>query len=177
MSLRHGLWPMALLLMAPFLLMAGCGQHDGTPAPEATPAASTASPATAASAGRAAVRDVVERFGKRMQKVSVLAPPDTMRPQLKKVYGDLLTPNLLQAWLADPSQAVGRDVSSPWPAGIDIDRIDCPTMARCHVQGSVRYVTSNEVEHGGAAMRRPVRLRVERENRDWRIAAVEIVKP
>ncbi|HET7662554.1 MAG TPA: hypothetical protein VFK31_02855 [Rhodanobacteraceae bacterium] len=172
MNLRHGLWPMALIL-----LMAGCGQQVGTPASETATAASTASPATAASADRIAVRDVVERFGKQMQKVSVLAPPDAMRPQLKKVYGDLLTPDLLRAWLADPSQAVGRDVSSPWPAGIDIDRIDCPTAIRCRVQGSVRYVTSNEVEHGGVAMRRPVRLHVERENRDWRIAAVEIVKP
>ncbi|HET6588470.1 MAG TPA: hypothetical protein VFG67_11955 [Oleiagrimonas sp.] len=172
MNLRHGLWPMALIL-----LMAGCGRQEGTLAPETTSATSTASPATAASVDKAAVREVVERFGKRMQKVSVLAPPDTMRPQLKKVYGDLLTPNLLQAWLADPSQAVGRDVSSPWPAGIDIDRIDCPTAIRCRVQGSVRYVTSNEVEHGGVAMRRPVRLRVERENKGWRIAAMEIVKP
>ncbi|HET8555245.1 MAG TPA: hypothetical protein VFL78_10500 [Rhodanobacteraceae bacterium] len=171
MNFRHGLWPMALIL-----LMAGCGQQAGTPASETTAAASTASPATAASADRNAVRDVVERFGKQMQKVSVLAPPDAMRPQLKKVYGDLLTPDLLRAWLADPSLVVGRDVSSPWPAGIDIDRIDCPTTIRCHVQGQVRYLGSNEVEHGGVAARRPVRLRVERKGTDWRIAAVEVGK-
>lgn len=172
MNLRHGLWPMALAL-----LIAGCGQHEGVPAPETATAASAASSAKAASADRVAVRDVVERFGKRMQKVSVLAPPDAMRPQLKKVYGDLLTPDLLQAWLADPSQAVGRDVSSPWPEGIDIEHIDCPTTIRCYVQGQVRYVTSNEVEHGGVAARRPVRLRVERINDgDWRIAAVEVGK-
>lgn len=173
MNLRHGLWPMALIL-----LMAGCGQQEGTPAPEAAPATSAASPATTASADKAAVREVVERFGKQMQKVSVLAPSDAMRPQLKQAYGDLLSPDLLQAWLADPSQVVGRDVSSPWPAGIDIEHIDCPTAIRCHVQGQVRYVTSNEVEHGGVAARRPVRMRVERINdKDWRIAAVEVGKP
>ncbi len=173
MKLRHAAWPMALVL-----LLAGCGQQEDAPAPQATSAASTASPAPVASADKTAVRDVVERFGKRMQKVSVLAPPDAMRPQLKKVYGDLLTPDLLQAWLADPSGVVGREVSSPWPAGIDIERIDCPTAIRCHVQGQVRYVTSNEVEHGGVAMRRPVRLRVERSNGNgWRIAAVEVDKP
>ncbi len=124
------------------------------------------------------MRVLVERFGKQMQKVSVLAPPDAMRPHLKKVYGDLLTPDLLQAWLADSSKVVGREVSSPWPAGIDIDRIECPTTIRCHVQGSVRYITSNEVEHGGVAERRPVRLRVERSRGNgWRIAAVKVGKP
>ncbi|HET7301154.1 MAG TPA: hypothetical protein VFJ01_10960 [Oleiagrimonas sp.] len=172
MNLRHGLWPMALVL-----LIAGCGQHEDAPIPETASTTSASSPATTASADRTAVREVVERFGKQMQKVSVLAPPDAMRPQLKQVYGDLLSPDLLQAWLADPSQVVGRDVSSPWPEGIDIERIDCPTAIRCYVQGQVRYVTSNEVEHGGMAARRPVRLRVERINDGgWRIAAVEVGK-
>ncbi len=174
MNLRHGFW-----LAAVILLIAGCGRHEGAaPAPAAAPASVTSSPAMAASADKLAVRKVVERFGAQMQKVSVLAPPDAMRPQLKKVYGDVLTPALLQAWLEDPSKAVGRKVSSPWPAGIDVAHVDCPTANRCQVQGQVRYVTSNEVEHGGVAARRPVRLQVERSNGNgWRIAAVHVGEP
>lgn len=171
MNPRICLWPVALAL-----LLAGCGQDTG--APDVAPATSKASTAAATSADKAAVREVVEHFGTRMQKVSVLAPPDAMRPQLKKVYGDLLTPGLLQAWLNDPSKVVGREVSSPWPAGIDIEGIHCRTASRCRVKGQVRYVTSNEVEHGGVANQRPVRLHVEREDDDgWRIASVEVDSP
>lgn len=151
------------------LLLAGCGPQDGgAPVPSA---ASVAAPAGAGA--EAAVRHVVRRFGERMRKVSTLAPAAAARPQLRAVYADLVTPALLEAWLADPSQAAGRDVSSPWPEAIDIEGIVCPTARRCQVRGNVRYVTSNEKAHGGVAMRRPIRLRVERmPNGGWRIAAV-----
>ncbi len=173
MNSRIHWWPLAAVL-----LVAGCGRQAETPVPGTASTASAASTVAVVSADKAAVRKVVERFGTQMQKVSVLAPPAAMRPQLKKVYGGLLTSALLQAWLDDPSQAVGREVSSPWPAGIDVDDVDCPTTTRCRVQGQVRYLTSNEVEHGGVAERRPIRLRVERKTAaGWRIAAVEIGKP
>lgn len=157
------------------LLVAGCGRHAGeTPVPPPAGAATSgAAMAAKPVVDEAAVREVVQRFGRRMRKVSTLAPAAAARPQLRDVYAGLLTPALLKAWLADPSLAAGRDVSSPWPEAIDIDTVVCPTTIRCQVRGSVRYVTSNEVTHGGVAARRPIRLRVERmADTDWRIAEV-----
>lgn len=163
-------------MMVAAMLLAACSSSQAPPQPPAA-AASSSGPAAAPGA-RAAVRSLVEQFGKQMQKVSTLAPPSAMRRQLQSVYGGLLSPQLLETWQAHPDRVVGREVSSPWPSGIDINRIDCPTAIRCHVQGQVRYVTSNEVEHGGVAARRPVRLRVEwKHDTGWRIAAVEVGKP
>lgn len=164
-------------LLACALSVAGCGRHTGE-APAAAPspasvATSGVAPAANPAVDETAVREVVQRFGQRMRKVSTLASAAAARPPLRDVYADLLTPALLKAWLADPSLAVGRDVSSPWPEAIDIDTVTCPTATRCQVRGTVRYVTSNEVAHGGVAARRPIRLRVERmADGDWRIAEV-----
>lgn len=166
-----------LLLSATLaLLAAGCDRQGGESAsPVATPAATAADAARVKASDESAVRAVVERFGGQMKKVSTLAPAEAARPQLREVYGGLLTPALLQAWLDDPSQAVGREVSSPWPEGIDIDNIDCQVAEGCRAQGEVRYITSNEREHGGVAARRKIRLHVEKnDGRAWRIGAVEL---
>lgn len=163
--------------LAAALLMAGCSNHNepqqASPAATGSPSASTASAATPADA-RKAVRSVVERFGKQMQKISVLAPPGAVRGELPKAYGGLLSQELLKNWQAHPDQIVGREGSSPWPDRIEIKQVDCATAGMCRVTGNVDYITSNEVAHGGVFMRRAITLELTGTAHDWRIAAVHL---
>jgi hypothetical protein len=162
------------------LSMAACTAPDDAAQDTATApvAAASARPAGAATAGEtaaeAAARDVVVRFGAELKNVSTLAPADSVRDQLREHYADLVTPGLLQAWLADPSQAPGHDVSSPWPDAINVRQVDCASAAVCEVQGVVRYATSIEVAKGGVADQKVVNLTVKRGTDGWRIDAVHL---
>lgn len=136
--------------------------------------AASTSDAAASSDTRAAVRLLVERFGRQMQKVSTMAPPKLMHRQLQKVYAGLLSPELLRAWQTHPQRVVGRKVSSPWPQRIEVEQIECARADVCRVSGSVDYVTSNELEHGGVFMRRAITLEVTHGRSGWRITAVHL---
>lgn len=126
---------------------------------------------------RAAIRVLVENFGQHLQDVSTLAPPAAVRGELPRAYRDMLTPALLAEWQANTDRVVGRNHgSSPWPARIVIDRIHCAQPATCRVTGTVDYVTSNEVEHGGVFMRRPIALEVARTPAGWRIASAQLTR-
>lgn len=173
MTIRKRLAP----CLAAALLLAGCSnnnepQHASSGASEQSSAslASTATPADA----RKAVRSVAERFGKQLQEVSVLAPPDAVREELHKAHAGLLSPELLKILQAHPDQAIGREGPSPWPDRIGIKQIDCTTNNACRASGDVDYITSNEVAHGGVFMRRAITLDMTRSGSDWRIAAVRL---
>lgn len=161
----------------PFLvavvLIAGCSRSS-PPAPTSAPATAATAGAHLSSDASAAVKAVVQDFGKQMQKISVLAPPDAVRAELPKVYGDVLSPQLLAAWHAHPDRVAGREGSSPWPQQIEIDSVDCSSGETCSVTGKVDYITSNEVEHGGVFMRRGITLAVAHQDNGWRITAVHL---
>jgi hypothetical protein len=63
----------------------------------------------------AGTREVVERMGERLKRVSLLAPESVLMREIQEAYAPLVTPELLEQWIADPTSAPGRDVSSPWP--------------------------------------------------------------
>lgn len=163
--------------LAAALILAGCS-HPNEPQHASSGASgqSAASPASAATPAdaRKAARSVAERFGKQMQKVPVLAPPDAVREELSKAYGGLLSPELLKAWQAHPDRIIGREGSSPWPDRIGIKQVDCATNGACRVSGDVDYITSNEVAHGGVFMRRAITLDLTATAHGWRIAAVHL---
>jgi len=118
--------------------------------------------------------DLVRRFGQRLARVSLLAPAATLREQIRAEYAPLVTPELLESWLADPSTAPGRDVSSPWPDRIEVRDVRRVRPDTVEVTGDVVYVTSVEAGRGGAAHREPVRTTVVRTaDGDWRIARFE----
>jgi len=121
---------------------------------------------------RAAVIAVVERFGERLARVSPLAPVETARQEVRREYGPLVTASLLEAWLADPSAAPGRRVSSPWPARIEVGSVRRTGPGAYEVVGSVVYVTSAEAAAGGGeAARAGVVLAVVQDGAGaWRIA-------
>jgi hypothetical protein len=116
------------------------------------------------------VRDVVVRFGQALKQVSLLAPASEAELQIRRAYGPLVTPGLLRTWLAQPSLAPGRRVSSPWPERIEILSVEPGAQGMCRVRGEIIHVTSVELERGGAAQREPVTIGV-LENGGWRIAS------
>jgi hypothetical protein len=164
-----------VMLMPCALLLAACSTQTNTTATPVAAATVGSPPAmTDRATAEAAVRQTVALFGTQLKNVSRLAPSDALRKQLRTSYADLVTPRLLQTWLATPTQAPGRDVSSPWPDSIAIDQLDCADADHCDVTGQVRYVTSAEVANGGTADTRPIHLRVVRTAAGWRIDEARI---
>ncbi|HWG66137.1 MAG: hypothetical protein V4567_09855 [Pseudomonadota bacterium] len=169
MTLRKRL----IACLAAALLLAGCSNHN-EPQHASSAAASRSAPSSQTTTdSRKAARSVVERFGKRMQEISVLAPPDAVRAELPKAYGGLLSPALLKTWQAHPDQIIGREGSSPWPDRIEVKQLDC-NAGSCSVSGDVGYITSNEVAHGGVFMRRAISLELADAAHGWRITAVRL---
>jgi hypothetical protein len=162
--------------IAAALLLAGCSSHNEPQQASSTAASSPSANTAGAPAvdARKAARSTVERFGKRMQEISVLAPPDAVRAELPKAYGGLLSPALQKAWQAHPDRIIGREGSSPWPDRIEVKQVDCATDDACRVAGDVDYITSNEVAHGGVFMRRAITLELADTAQGWRITAVQL---
>lgn len=122
----------------------------------------------------AAVVGVVEDFGSRLQKVSLLAPQDIVSKSMQENYGDLVSPELLTEWLKNPSNAPGRVVSSPWPDRIEIQSTVKSSDSEYEVKGKIIEMTSVEVANGGAAARRPITLAVGKVENRWLITAVTL---
>ncbi|HEX6532967.1 MAG TPA: hypothetical protein VF041_00135 [Gemmatimonadaceae bacterium] len=153
-------------------LLAGCDRQ----APHGATAERTV-PGTDSAARRTA-RDVVTRFGSRMQTVSLLAPDSVVSAEMRDAYGALVTPELLAEWMAHPDRAPGRRVSSPWPDHIRVDSVRAVTDRELEVTGAVVYATSaerargEEEGEGKGARSEPVRLRVGKgDDGSWRIRA------
>src|SRR5918992_2146126 len=77
-------------------------------------------PASRTSCDAPEVRQVVERFGERLQRVSLLAPESVVVREVRAAYAPFVTPELLATWTSNPRSAPGREVSSPWPARIEV---------------------------------------------------------
>jgi hypothetical protein len=151
------------------------------PAPSAAlPAATQAPPAPSAAASadnstqpddEQAVRSVVEQFGRKLQAVSLQAPPDLVAQELQQQYAPFVAPALLDAWLKDPSQAPGRVVSSPWPDHIEITNITRNSDTQYTVTGNEIEMTSVELVNGGSAGQQPVQITLEKQQGRWTITA------
>ncbi|MGH7446056.1 MAG: hypothetical protein ACRELT_00755, partial [Longimicrobiales bacterium] len=86
-------------------------------------------------------------------------------------YGALVTPALLEAWLADTGSAPGRQVSSPWPDRIDVRSVEDTGGGECRVEGDVVYITSADTS-AAAGVREHVVLSVSGTN-GWRISGYD----
>lgn len=155
------------------LLLAGCGWLGGAGDPGGAPGGGQESPGDAARQ-EAEVRRVVEEFGRRLQMVSLLGPEDQVRQAMEEHYGPYVTPQLLEAWQADPLSAPGRTVSSPWPDRIEIDAVTQLPGGDYQVDGRIIEVTSVEQGTDQAAAVRPVTLVVRRVDDRWLIDQVTL---
>lgn len=156
-----------ILALSAAALGAACAVQDSKPAAETARAAATASCDTSAA------RDVVQRFGERLRDVSLLAPDSAVSREMREAYAPFVATSLLDAWIARPSSAPGRKVSSPWPARIEIDSVQPVSGGGCRVVGDVVYLTSVEETRGGVANREHVTLRVAN-NSGWRVAGFDV---
>jgi len=122
-----------------------------------------------------AAREVVQRFGDRLKMVSLQAPESLVVRQLRDAYGDVATPEALEAWIAAPSRAPGRLVSSPWPDRIRIDSIRPVGDAECAADGVVIQRTSADSASGSTgALSEAVTVRLRAVNDSgWRVSGYE----
>ena len=118
---------------------------------------------------RPEVRRVVERFGERLQRVSLLAPDSVVVREMRDAYTPFLTAELLDTWTSNPRRAPGREVSSPWPERIDVRAVQPTDAGGCRVEAEVVYASS-EPAAGDSAMRQWVTF-VLRDADGWRIAS------
>lgn len=131
-------------------------------------------PSTCPEAGDVAseVADVVDRFGKRLRMVSLLGPRDTVVRAIREQYAPLITPELLARWTRDPSGALGRHVSNPWPQRFGITDAKDEGADISVVRAEIVYVTSADTT--SAVDRVPVTLRLNHgADGDWRISDVD----
>ncbi|HEY8469808.1 MAG TPA: hypothetical protein VIL18_09200 [Longimicrobiales bacterium] len=150
--------------------------RDGSAAGGNTGAAGGGDGAADERAAQTAAADLVRRFGQRLARVSLLAPPGAVREAIRAQYGPFVTPALLEAWLEDPSSAPGREVSSPWPDRIEVRGVRRVRPDALEVTGDVVYITSVEAASGRAAHREPVTVTVVRgADGEWRIGGFERV--
>jgi type II secretory pathway pseudopilin PulG len=121
---------------------------------------------------KSAVRSVVENFGKTLQNVSLLSP--TLAQDMEENYKDFLDPTLLAQWKEDPSKALGRLTSSPWPDGIEISSIEQFGSDTYDVNGNIIEITSVEEAQKGIPAKRPIRLSVVKFEDRWLITSVSL---
>lgn len=114
------------------------------------------------------VEKVVEVFGTKLQKVSLLSP--NVNEEMQENYSQFVTQDLLEERMSNPQEAPGRQVSSPWPDRIEITNIQKESSNKYLVDGEIIEVTSVEVVDGGAANKIPVHILVKEVKGEWLIA-------
>lgn len=116
----------------------------------------------------------VQRFGEQLKMVSLLAPEDILKETMKEYYGEYVSPDLIEKWLADPVAAPGKLTSSPWPGRIDVLSVDKVAETQYEVKGNIVEFTSVEVEEGGIASKREIILTVNKVNEKLVITDVKL---
>lgn len=93
-------------------------------------------------------RNLVIDFGEEMKNVSLLAPSDILAASMDAHYGKYLAPELLSSWKHDPSTALGREVSNPYPDRIEIGSVTVDDGNEYTVVGRVIEITSDQAGTG-----------------------------
>jgi len=112
-----------------------------------------------------AVENIVKNFGANLKMVSLLAPEDILRESMEEYYGEFISEALMEKWINEPSKALGRFTSSPWPERIDIMDIVKTSDGEYRVEGEVVEVTS--ANDNQSAIKYSVTLIVKSEDNKW----------
>ena len=108
------------------------------------------------------VRNLVGDFGKKLQMVSLTAPPEIVSRSMREYYSSFISAALLRKWQSNPQRALGRMVSSPWPDRIEILSLQKTSESVYKISGEIVEITSAEKINGGIAAKRPVTLMVKK---------------
>ena len=154
-----------ILIILAAISLFGC-TNDGTKIKE--------SPQETEEGNKKAVVSLVKDFGQKLQMISLQAPKDIISESMEKLYGDLVSPELLAKWQNDPQNAPGRVVSSPWPDRIEISAVEKLLENSYEVKGEIIEITSEEKAKGGFAGKRPVTMMVKRFENRWLIDEVAL---
>lgn len=118
------------------------------------------------------IENIVKGFGENLKMVSLLAPEDILRESMEEYYGDFISKSLLEKWIEEPTKALGRFTSSPWPDGIDILNIEKVSEDEYKVEGEVVEVTNEGREEVEDLLKYSVTLIVKFDNNSWLIDEV-----
>lgn len=116
------------------------------------------------------VEGVVEKFGTSLQKVSLLGPKEEVEKSMQGNYGDVVSAELIEQWLTDPSKAPGKLTSSPWPERIDIKTMEKRSEQAYALNGLV--IERTNVDQ--IANKTPIHLVVEKVGELWLITEVTL---
>lgn len=115
------------------------------------------------------IRTMVTEFGTKLQLVSLMSP--TASADMSAHYSAYLAPELLAAWQQDPSQALGRRTSSPWPERVEI--VEVVSTGGPYVVNANILESANDGTGTQPFAVQPVTLTVENRNSAWVITHVE----
>lgn len=116
-----------------------------------------------------AVTSLVQEFGERLKMVPLMASKEIADKSIDENYSQFVTPELLAKWKADPLTAPGRMVSSPWPDRIEDIVLNKVSESEYEVKGIIVEMTSQELESGGFAAKKPIALKVVKVDDSWKI--------
>lgn len=123
-------------------------------------------------ADKKAVAVVIEGFGQKLQKVSLLASSEDLKKSMEENYGGYVTAELLAEFLSNPDNAPGRLTPSPWPDRIEITSSEKTSEGLYKVAGTIIEVTSAGQDTANAADKRPITLEVKKVDAKWLISSV-----
>lgn len=166
--MKNTFW-LAFMLMVCISLLGCTTENNKSQPPKAPPQENQQQ---TGNSNEAIVENLVKEFGGKLKSVSLLAPADVVKESIQENYINIVSPALLAQWQANPQEAPGRMLSSPWPDRIEIITINkLSTDNGYEVTGEVIEVTSAEEVNGGVAAKRPITLVVKEIEGRWLIDA------
>ncbi|MBP9851780.1 MAG: hypothetical protein KBC67_00785 [Candidatus Pacebacteria bacterium] len=92
--------------------------------------------------GEYAVAGITNAFGANLKMVSLTAEPALVAESMDRQYKPFVTEKLLAEWKADPTKALGRQTSSPYPDKIEIASVSKVSKKSYVVTGNVIEVAT-----------------------------------
>ena len=115
------------------------------------------------------IRVLVDNFGAKLKNVSLLSP--TAPQDIEQNYKEFISSDLLEQWKSDPSIALGRQTSSPWPDSIEIAGVRKIDVGSFDVYGKIIDMTSS-----GIADSRAIQLVVAKIDNRWFITQISVAE-
>ncbi|HEU0080692.1 MAG TPA: hypothetical protein VFQ72_01535 [Candidatus Paceibacterota bacterium] len=129
-------------------------------------------PSQSVSSGeQGAVEAAARGLGSRLKNVSLMAPAASLAAALDREYGAYVAPELLARWKADPSRALGRQTSNPYPDSLSVVGVSLQPDGSYVVEGNVVETTSADPQRVAAVY--PVMLRWEKRSGSWLLVSAE----